>query len=78
MRRQGGEGVSRRVSNSADLGKPGQNRYERPMGSREVDEATVDLANFRAISLTVSTFFKQVCYYYYGVSVGLLSIKAEY
>ena len=61
MRRQAGEGVSRRVSNSADVGKPGQNRYERPASSREPDEAAVDLANFRAISLTVSTFFKQVC-----------------
>lgn len=60
MRRQAGESVSRRVSNSADVGKPGQNRYERPVASRESDEAAVDLANFRAISLTVSTFFKQV------------------
>uniref|UniRef100_A0A7M5X2J4 Dedicator of cytokinesis protein 7 n=2 Tax=Clytia hemisphaerica TaxID=252671 RepID=A0A7M5X2J4_9CNID len=58
MRRQG-EGVSRRVSNSSEVGKPGVNRYSHERPSREAEENSVDLANFRAISLTVSTFFKQ-------------------
>lgn len=48
----------RTASNSADIGKPNLNRYERTRA--DTDEQIVDLTNFRAISLTVSTFFKQV------------------
>jgi len=60
MRRQGGgsEGVTRRTSsNSAEAPKIGAARYERPFRD---SEESVDLTNFRPISLTVSTFFKQV------------------
>lgn len=56
MRRQG-EGVYRRASNSADVARPTTGRYERPL--RDVEDSSVDLTNFRPISLTVSTFFKQ-------------------
>ena len=59
MRRQGGEGMTRRTSsNSSEAPKPGAARYERPL--RDPEDSAVDLANFRPISLTVSTFFKQV------------------
>lgn len=51
------EALSRRTSAGADVGRPGSGRYERPRS--EIEECSLDLTNFRAISLTVSTFFKQ-------------------
>ena len=57
MRRQG-DALIRRSSNNADVARPASYRYERTQGDPE--EHIVDLTNFRAICLTVSTFFKQV------------------
>ena len=74
--KSGNENVPRRTaSNSSDIGRPSNlSRYERARA--DTDEPIVDLTNFRAISLTVSTFFKQVifsshtssrnyCFYYF-------------
>ncbi|XP_065674534.1 dedicator of cytokinesis protein 7 isoform X2 [Hydra vulgaris] len=55
MRRQG-DSLTRRPSNNSDNARPSF-RYERTQG--EPEEHVVDLNNFRAICLTVSTFFKQ-------------------
>jgi len=52
-----GDPVSRRASNSAEVGKPTPSKPDRPKSGEE--EETMNLANFRAITLTVSTFFKQ-------------------
>ncbi|XP_057299405.1 dedicator of cytokinesis protein 7-like isoform X1 [Hydractinia symbiolongicarpus] len=55
--RRAGEGISRRTSSGADVGRPSSLKYDRPR--LETEEPNADLTNFRAISLTVSTFFKQ-------------------
>ena len=56
-RNTSGEGIPRRTSTGTDVGRPNSGRYERPHS--QIDDLALDLTNFRAISLTVSTFFKQ-------------------
>ena len=53
-----GDSLSRRASNNADIGRPNSSRFDRPRQGE--DEEPMNLANFRAITLNVSTFFKQV------------------
>ena len=53
-----GDSVSRRTSNSAEIGKPNTSRFDRPRSGEE--DEPMNISNFRAITLNVSTFFKQV------------------
>ena len=66
--RRGDSAVSRRSSNSADIGKPNASKFERPRSGEE--EETMNLSNFRAITLTVSSFFKQVCIEFQAVLIN--------
>eukprot|EP00112_Aurelia_sp_Birch-Aquarium-sp1_P006977 Seg1762.3 transcript_id=Seg1762.3/GoldUCD/mRNA.D3Y31 product="Dedicator of cytokinesis protein 7" protein_id=Seg1762.3/GoldUCD/D3Y31 len=52
-----GDSVSRRTSNSAEIGKPNTSRFDRPRSGEE--DEPMNISNFRAITLNVSTFFKQ-------------------
>eukprot|EP00794_Sanderia_malayensis_P007878 gene7878-8729_t len=51
-----GDSLSRRASNSTDVGKP-NSRPDKPRSGD--DEETMNLSNFRPVTLNVSTFFKQ-------------------
>lgn len=58
-----GDSVSRRTSNSAEIGKPNSSRFDRPRSGEE--DEPMNISNFRAITLNVSTFFKQVTEFTY-------------